>query len=150
MRHILQPVPEHLFQILIGSLPCLVVVEKATYSGVWVEQLLGFGEVGNGVEYHIILLIGAWLFGIIVHSDCKEREIIHKALEEIAHISLLSLLSDMGNILWGKTTFEIAITKFIATRNIRETDSEIWFAVMLKSQLLTLSFGEFDVYTSSS
>ena len=42
VRHILNPIPEHLFQILIGSLPCLVVVEKATYSGVWVEQLLGF------------------------------------------------------------------------------------------------------------
>ena len=56
----------------------------------------------------------------------------------------------MGNILWSKTTFEVAVAEFIATRDIREADSEIWFAVMLKSQLLTLSFGEFDVYASSS
>lgn len=56
----------------------------------------------------------------------------------------------MSNILWGKTTFEVAVTKFIATCDIGETDSEIWFAVMLKSQLLTLSFGEFDVYSSLS
>ena len=56
----------------------------------------------------------------------------------------------MGNILWSKTTFEVAVAEFIATRDIREADSEIWFAVMLKSQLLTLSFGEFDVYSSSS
>ena len=63
---------------------------------------------------------------------------------------MLTLLSDMGNILWGKTTFEVAVAEFIATRDIREADSEIWFAVMLKSQLLTLSFGEFDVYSSPS
>ena len=30
-----------------------------------------------------------WLFGVIVHSDCKEREIIHKALKEVTHVSLL-------------------------------------------------------------
>ena len=35
VRHILQPISKHLFQILIGSLPCLVIVEEATYSGVW-------------------------------------------------------------------------------------------------------------------
>ena len=30
-----------------------------------------------------------WLFGVIVHSDCTEREIIHKALKEVTHVSLL-------------------------------------------------------------
>ena len=56
----------------------------------------------------------------------------------------------MGNILGGKTPFEVAIAKFITSRDIREADSEVWFAVMFKSQLLTLSFGEFDVYSSLS
>ena len=112
--------------------------------------MLRFGEVGNRVQHHIVLLIGAWLFGVVVYSDCKEREVIHKALEEVTYSSLFALLSDMGNILWCKASFEVAVAEFIATRDIREADSEIWFAVILKSQLLTLSFGEFDVYTSSS
>jgi len=29
----------------------------------------------------------------------------------------------MGNILWSKTPFEVAVTKLIATRDIRETDN---------------------------
>ena len=109
-----------------------------------------FCEVGNRVQHHIILLIDAWLFGVVVHSNCEEREVIHKALEEIAHCSLLALLSDMGNILWSKATFEVTVAKFIATGYIRKADNEVGFSLILISQLFTLSFGEFDVYTSPS
>ena len=56
----------------------------------------------------------------------------------------------MGNILWSKATFEIAVAELIATRDIREADNEVGFTLILVSQLLTLSFGEFDVYSSSS
>ena len=112
--------------------------------------MFGFREVGNGVQHHIILLACAWFFGVVVHSDCKEREIIHKALEEIAYQPLLALLSDMSNILWSKATFEVAVAEFISICDIRKTDNEVGFTLILVSQLLTFSFGEFDVYSSFS
>ena len=95
--------------------------------------MLRFREVGNGVQHHIILFVCAWLVGIVAYSDCKEREVIHKALEEIANSPLLALLSDMGNILWSEATFEVAVAEFIATCHIGKADGEVWFAVMLKS-----------------
>ena len=97
--------------------------------------MLGFREVGNGVQYHIILLACAWLFGIVIHSDCEEREIIHKALEEVTHSSLCALLSDMGNIFWSKTTFEVAVAEFIATRDIRETDNEVGYGSVQNAEI---------------
>lgn len=56
----------------------------------------------------------------------------------------------MGNIFWSKTPFEVAVAEFIATGDIRKADNEVGFTLILVFQLLTLSFGEFDVYTSSS
>ena len=56
----------------------------------------------------------------------------------------------MGNFLWSDAPFEVAVAKFIATGDIRKTDNEVGFTFILVSQLLTLSFGEFDVYASSS
>ena len=107
-------------------------------------------EIGNGVQDDIILRGQSGALRIVPHTDGKEREVIHKALEEVARISLLALLSDMGNIFWSKTTFEVAVAEFIATGDIRKTDNEVGFSFILVSQLLTFSFGEFDVYSSSS
>ena len=85
---------------------------------------------------------------IVPHSDGKEREVIHEALEKITHTSWLSLLSDMGDVLWCDTTFEIAVAYLIASCHVREADGEVWFAFVFKTEFLAYPLGEFGVYPS--
>ena len=50
---------------------------------------------------------------------------------------MLSLLSDMGNIFGSKTTFEVAVAEFIATRDIRETNNDtLLYISTVQSRLL--------------
>ena len=54
----------------------------------------------------------------------------------------------MGNILWSKTTLEVAVAELIASCHIRKADGEVCLTLILISQLLTFSFGEFEIYAS--
>lgn len=83
---------------------------------------------------------------IVPHTDGKEREVIHEALEKIIHTSWVPTLSDMGNVLWSDTTFEISVAYLIATCHVREADGEVWSALVLKTEFPTFPLGEFGVY----
>lgn len=54
----------------------------------------------------------------------------------------------MGDVLWSDTTFEIAVAHLITTCHIRETDGEVWSALVFKMQFLTFPLGEFGAYSS--
>ena len=70
------------------------------------------------------------MIGVVVCADGKEREVIHKPLEKITHVSGFSLLSDMGDVLRGYTTLIIAVANFKPSCHVRETDGEIGLVVM--------------------
>ena len=137
---------EPCLQTFTGCPFCRVIVEETADSGVVSQYALRLCEIGNGVQYDIVLRGQSGVLRIVPHTDGKKREIIHEALEKITDGSWLFLLSDMGDVLRGDTSLEVSITHFIPSCHIREADGEIGFVGILKPQFLTLPFGEFNVY----
>ena len=137
---------EPCLQTFTGCPFCRVIVEETADSGVVSQYALRLCEIGNGVQYDIVLRGQSGELRIVPHTDGKKREIIHEALEKITHTSRLSLLSDMGDVLWSDTTFEIAVAHLIAPYHIREADGEVPPVSMSEMQFLTFPLGEFRVY----
>ena len=138
--------PEPCLQMLTGCPSCRIVVKETADLGIVSQYALRLCEIGNGVQYDIVLRGQSGVLRIVPHTDGKKREIIHEALEKITHTSRLSLLSDMGDVLWSDTTFEIAVAHLIAPYHIREADGEVPPVSMSEMQFLTFPLGEFRVY----
>ena len=134
--------------MLTGCPSCRVVVKETADFGIVSQYALRLCEIGNGVQDDIVLRGQSWVLRIVPHADGKEREVIHEALEKITHTSWLSLLSDMCDVLWSDTAFEIAVAHLIAPCHVREADGEVWSALVLKTELPTFPLGEFGVYSS--
>ena len=114
-RHILQAVAQHPFQVVVCVPSCRVIVKVAADSGVGRQYAFRFREIGNGVQYDIVLRCQSWILRIVLHSNGEEREVIHEALEQITHISRFALLSDMGDVFRGDTPLEISVAQLIQT-----------------------------------
>lgn len=140
--------PELRLQMLIGCLPCRVVVKETADFGIFSQYALRLCEIGNGVQYNIVLRVQSGALRIVPHTDGKEREVIHEALEKITGCRLFSTLSDMGDVLWSDTTFEISVAYLIATCHVREADGEVWSALVLKTEFPAFPLGEFGAYSS--
>ena len=140
--------PEPCLQMLTGCPSCRIVVKETADLGIVSQYALRLCEIGNGVQDDIILRGQSGALRIVPHTDGKEREVIHEALEKITGCRLFSTLSDMGDVLWSDTTFEIAVAHLITTCHIRETDGEVWSALVFKMQFLTFPLGEFGAYSS--
>lgn len=147
-RLVEQAFPEHCLQVLICCPSSCVIVKKTADLEIGSQYTHRLCEIGNGVQYDIVLHSQSGVLRIVPYADGKEREVIHEALEKITHTSWLSLLSDMGDVLWSDTAFEIAVAHFIASCHIREADGEIWFTLVLKTEFPTFPLGEFSVYPS--
>ena len=133
-------------QMFTGCPSCRVIVKETVYSGVVCQYAHRLCEIGNGVQYDIVLRSQSGALRIVPHSDGKEREVIHEALEKITHTSWLSLLSDMCDVFRGKASLEIAVAHLIAPCHVREADGEIGFALVLKTEFPAYPFGEFGIY----
>ena len=140
--------PEPCLQMLTGCPSCRIVVKETADLGIVSQYALRLCEIGNGVQDDIILRGQSGALRIVPHTDGKEREVIHEALEKITGCRLFSTLSDMGDVLWSDTTFEIAVAHLITTCHIRGTDGEVWSALVFKMQFLTFPLGEFGAYSS--
>lgn len=140
--------PELCLQMLTDCPSCRVIVKETADSGIGRQYPLRLCEIGNGVQYDIILRGQSWALRIVPHTDGKEREVIHEALKKIAHTAWLSTLSDMSDVLWSNTSLEISVAHFIAICHIREADGEVRFAFVLEMELPTFPFGEFGAYPS--
>lgn len=138
--------PELCLQILTGCPPCRVIVKETADSGVVCQYAHRLCEIGNGVQYDVVLRGQLGALRIVPHTDGKERKVIHEALEKITHTSWLSLLSNMGDVLWSDTAFEVSVAHLIAPCHIREADGEIWLTLVLKTEFLAYPLGEFSVY----
>ena len=134
--------------MLNGCLPCRVVVKETADFGIFSQYALCLCEIGNGVQYDVVLCGQSGVLRIIPHTDGKEREVIHKTLEKITRTSWLSLLPDMGDVLWSDTAFEIAVAHLIAPCHVREADGEVWSALVLKTEFPAFPLGEFGAYSS--
>ena len=126
----------------------MVVVKETAYPRVLSQQLFRLADVGNGVKHHVILLGQSWVVGVVVCADGKEREVIHEALEKIAHTSWFSLLSDIGDVFRSYTTLVIAVAHLKPSCHVREADGEIGLVGIHKPKFLAFSFGKFYVYSS--
>lgn len=138
--------PEPCLQILAGCPPCRVVVKETAYSGIGSQYALRLCEIGNGVQDDVVLCGQSGVLRIVPHTDGKEREVIHEALEKITHTSRLSLLSDMCDVLWSDTAFEITVAHLIAPYHVRETDGEVCSALVFKMEFHAFPLGEFGIY----
>lgn len=132
--------------MLTGCTSCRVIVKETTDFGIISQYVLRLCEIGNGVQYDVVLRGQSGVLRIVPYADGKKREVIYEALEKITHTSWLSLLSDMGDVLWSDTTFEVSVAHLIAPSHIREADGEIGFALVLKTEFPAYPFGEFSVY----
>lgn len=131
-RLVKQAFPEFRFQGFTGVTSCRVIVKETADSGVGHQHAFRFREVGNGVKYDIVLRGQSWVLRVVLHSNGKEREVIHEALKQIAHTSWLALLSDMGDVFRGDTPLEISVAHFISSCHIRKADGEIWLIGIFK------------------
>ena len=134
--------------MLTGCPSCRVVVKETADSGIGSQYALCLCEIGNGVQYDIVLRGQLGALRIVPHTDGKEREVIHEALEKITHTSWLSLLSDMGDVLWRNTAFEVSVTHLIASCHVREADGEVWLTLIYVMQFSTFPLGKFGIYPS--
>ena len=146
-RLVKQAFPEFRFQGFTGVPSCRVIVKVTADSGVGRQYAFRFREVGNGVQYDIVLRCQSRILRIVLHSNGEEREVIHEALKQITHISRFALLSDMGDVFRGDTPLEISVAHFISSCHIRKADGEIGFVGIHKPNFPAFSFGEFDVYS---
>lgn len=71
-RHVLQAVAQYPFQVVVCVPSCRVIVKVTADSGVGRQYAFRFREVGNGVEYDIVLRIQSWVLRIVLHSNSKE------------------------------------------------------------------------------
>ena len=147
-RLVEQAFPEHCLQVLICCPSSCVIVKETADFGIISQYALRLCEIGNGVQYDIVLRSQSGVLRIVPCADGKEREVIHEALEKITHTSWLSLLSDMGDVLWSDTAFEITVAHLIAPCHIREADGEVWSALVLKTEFPAFLLGKFCVYST--
>ena len=63
-------------------------------------------------------------------SVTRKRKIIHHALENIASVSWLALMSDMGDVLGGHTPLEESVAHLVTARLVLEADGEVVLAIM--------------------
>ena len=140
--------PEPFLKMLNGCPPCRVIVKKTADFRIVSQYALRLCEIGNGVQDDVVLHGQSGVLRIVPHTDGKEREVIHETLEKITHTSWLPLLSDMGDVLWSDTTFEIAVAHLIAPCHVREADGEVWFSLVLKTEFPAFPLGEFGAYPS--
>lgn len=138
--------PEPCFQMFTGCPSCRVIVKETADFGIVSQYAFRLCEIGNGVQDDIILRGQSGELRIVPCTESKEREVIHEALEKITHTSWLSTLSDMGDVLWSNTTFEVSVTHFIAPCHVREADGEVRFALVLEMEFPTFPLGEFGAY----
>ena len=138
--------PEPCFQMFTGCPSCRVIVKKTADMGVVSQYALRLCEIGNGVQYDIVLCGQSGILRIIPHTDGKEREVIHETLEKITHTSWFSSLSDMGDVFWSDTAFEVSVAHLIAPCHIRKTDGKVWLTLIYVMQFPTFFLGEFGIY----
>ena len=134
--------------MLTGCPSCRVIVKETADLGIGRQYTLRLCEIGNGVQDDIVLRGQSGALRIVPCTESKEREVIHETLKKIAHTSWLSLLSNMGDVLWSDTAFEIAIAHLIASCHVREADGEVWFALVLEMEFPTFPLGKFGAYPS--
>jgi hypothetical protein len=69
--------------MLTGCPSCRIVVKETADLGIVSQYALRLCEIGNGVQDDIILRGQSGALRIVPHTDGKEREVIHEALEKI-------------------------------------------------------------------
>lgn len=114
--------------------------------GIGSQYALRFREIGNRVEYDVVLHIQSRALRGVLYSDGKEREVVHETLEKITGSSGFSLLSDMGDVLRGDTFLEVSVTHLISSCHVRKPNGKIGLVGILKPKFLTHSLGKFCVY----
>ena len=132
--------------MLTGCPSSCVIVKETADLGIVSQNALRLCEIGNGVQYDIVLRGQSGVLRIVPYADGKKREVIHEALEKITHTSWLSLLSDMGDVLWSDTTFEVSVAYFAAPCHVREADGKVWLTLIYVMQFPTFPLGKFGVY----
>ena len=99
----------------------LVIVEHAVDTSIPVQHIYSFGNIGGRIEDDVILPVKVGHGRTVLHPECEERKIVHKALEYQTFLSRLSLLPYMGDIFRGNTAFEKGIANLVTSCHVRGT-----------------------------
>ena len=93
---------------------CFVIVEHAVDAFIREQYVNGFRHIGGRVEYDIILPVKVGHGRTVLHPECEERKIVHKALEYQTFLSRLSLLPYMGDV-FRCAALETGIAKLVTS-----------------------------------
>lgn len=104
-------------------------------------------EIGNRVQYDIVLPVQTRHLGALLRPYGQEREIVHKSLEHETGIIPSAFILDMGDVLWCDAALEVSVAYLVTASHVPKSDGKITLAVVLEVYLMAFSFRQFQVYS---
>lgn len=123
-----------------------VIVEKTMDALIDRQPVNRLAEIGNRVQYDIVLPVQTRYLGTLLRPYGQKREIVHKSLEHETGIIPSAFMPDMGDIFRRDAALEVSVAYLVTSIHIPKTDGKITLAVVLEMYLIAFSFRQFQVY----
>ena len=104
-------------------------------------------EIGNRVQYDIVLPVQTRHLGALLCPYGQKREIVHKSFEHETGVIPSAFMPDMGDVFRRDAAFEVSVAYLVTASHVPKTDGKITLAVVLEVYLITFSFRQFQVYS---
>lgn len=104
-------------------------------------------EIGNRVQYDIVLPVQTRHLGALLRPYGQKREIVHKSLEHETGVIPSAFMPDMGDVFRRDAALEVSVAYLVTASHVPKTDGKITLAVVLEVYLMAFSFRKFQVYS---